>query len=82
MKQRFMRRLLRRIGLFLVGLGIFAVGLGPLIRAKSSPGDVRGLTFAPIGIIVGVLAMTAAIFRKDGSVEDARSPKDRRKQRR
>jgi hypothetical protein len=77
-----MRRLLRRIGLFLLGLGIFAAGLGPLIRAKSSPGYVRGLTFAPIGIIMGALAMTAAIFTKDRPVEEGRSPKGGKKQRR
>jgi hypothetical protein len=81
-KQKSLRRVLGRIAIFLIGLGFFAAGLGPLIRAKTSPGNISGLSFAPIGIMVGILAMIAAIFTKDRPVEDMRSPRGRKKRRR
>lgn len=65
------RNLYGRITIFLVGLGFASVGLGSLLKGQSA-NEGLGDTFGsgPIVVLVGLLAMGAAVFMKDSPAED------------
>jgi hypothetical protein len=69
-KAQSRRNLYGRIGIFLVGLGFASIGLGSLLKGESSSeGFGSAFGSAPIFVLVGLLAMGAALFMKNDTAD-------------
>jgi hypothetical protein len=67
---KFRRNIYGRIVIFLVGLGFVSVGLGSLLKGDSSSEGFGGaFGSAPIILLVGLLAMGAAMFLKNEAAD-------------